>query len=338
MLRESHGPLGANHDVILLDLDGVVYRLSEPIDHAATSIAAARASGSRVVFVTNNASRTQRDIAAALKSLGVDASPQEVYTSAVAAAAVLAIRDAGAAVFVAGAPALRDALLVAGLRPVDSADAEPQWVVQGFTPDFSWDLLAEATLAIRRGARWMATNADPTLPTPRGLVPGNGALVAAVAAATGRQPDEIIGKPQPLLLQQAAGSGRLPLMVGDRLDTDIAAAHNAGFDSLLVFTGTATPADVIAAVPGQRPTYVAADLRGLATEHPTAVAVGDGWQLRQWQAEYRDDVVYLAGTGTALDALRVLCAACWSADTVRVTAAAATAAGALRQLGLEEAP
>jgi HAD superfamily hydrolase (TIGR01450 family) len=151
------------------------------------------------------------------------------------------------------------------LRPVDTAEAAPEIVLQGYGPEVGWHQMAEATVAIRAGATWVATNADLTLPSPRGPLPGNGALIAAIATALGRPPDTIVGKPDPALFVAAARErqAKRPLVVGDRLDTDIEGANRAGMDSLLVFTGVSTADDLAAAPPERRPTYVAADLSAL---------------------------------------------------------------------------
>ena len=146
-----------------------------------------------------------------------------------------------------------------------SADDKPAAVVQGYGPDVGWPELAEACVAVRAGALWVATNADRTLPSPRGPLPGNGSLVAALATALQRQPDEVVGKPAPALFQRAAErtGARHPLVVGDRLDTDIEGAHRAGMDSLLVLTGVTQPADLAEVPPDRRPTYVGKDLTAL---------------------------------------------------------------------------
>jgi HAD superfamily hydrolase (TIGR01450 family) len=252
------------YDLVILDLDGVVFLIDRPIPGAAQAVEQVRALGVPVIFATNNASRRAREVADLLTGMGVPARAEEVFTSAAAAARILAERfGAGAPILVVGAEALRDEVLEAGLSVVASAEDKPVAVVQGYGPKVGWAELAEATLAVRAGALWVATNADRTLPSPRGALPGNGSLVAAVATALGRQPDIVVGKPSPGLFQSAAQGRTRPLVVGDRLDTDIAGAHEAGMDSMLVLTGVSSRAD-LAAVPAQlHPTYVAPDLSGL---------------------------------------------------------------------------
>jgi hypothetical protein len=188
-------------------------------------------------------------------------------------------------------------------------------------------------VAIRAGTPWVATNADRTLPSPRGPLPGNGSLVAALATALGRQPDTIVGKPDPGLFLAAArerGAAR-PLVVGDRLDTDIEGANRAGMDSLLVLTGVSRPVDLLDATPERRPTYLAEDLSGLFTERELVTVQKEN----SWRVTDRDSRWRLEGDGTPVDALRVLCAAAWAAGATRpVVAVGPAAEDALQQLGL----
>jgi glycerol 3-phosphatase-2 len=254
------------YDVALLDLDGVVYRGAEPVPGAAAAVAAARAAGMRMAFVTNNAARTPAAVVAALAAVGVPATEAEVVTAAQAAATLLASYvPSGARVLACGGEGIRIALAERGYVLVATADDEPAAVVQGYDPRLAYADLAEAALAVRRGAVWLATNLDATIPTDRGELPGNGALVALVAAATGRRPDASAGKPERALYDEAVrrSAARHPLVVGDRLDTDIAGANRAGYDSLLVLTGVADQAALDAAPDGQLPTYAAPDLAGL---------------------------------------------------------------------------
>ncbi len=191
-------------------------------------------------------------------------------TSAQAAAHLLADRfPAGSAVLVVGGMGLRLAVRARGLRPVTTAADGPLAVVQGYAHDISYGLLAEAALALRAGAFYVASNADPTLPTPRGQQPGNGSLVQVLVTATGRHP-VVAGKPEPPLHAESVQrvGARHPLVVGDRLDTDIEGAVRGGADSLLVLTGVSQPADLLLASSRRRPTYVAADLAGLNLSHP----------------------------------------------------------------------
>ncbi|NLG54513.1 MAG: HAD-IIA family hydrolase [Rhodococcus sp.] len=258
------GPLYSAYDELLLDLDGTLYRGPDAIPGAVAALADLP---TRLLYVTNNASRSPRDVAEHLTELGFAASDSDVVTSAQAAARLLAQRfSAGAIVLVVGAQALVDEVAAVGLVPVREFDAErpPVAAVHGHSPDTGWRLLAEETLAIRADAWWVATNIDSTLPTERGLVLGNGSMVAAVRHATGAEP-VVAGKPaRPLMLDaQERNGAQRPLVVGDRLDTDIEGANAVGFDSLLVLTGVSTPADVLRAVPEQRPTFIADELAAL---------------------------------------------------------------------------
>ncbi|GGP63988.1 HAD-IIA family hydrolase [Saccharothrix coeruleofusca] len=251
----------ARYDALLLDLDGTVYRGREAVPGAVAAVAAARERGTGIRFVTNNASRSPREVAEHLTELGFDAALDEVSTSAQAAATMLVdLVPEGSPVLVLGTDALAEEVRLRGFSPTREA-AGAVAVVQGLSQDLGWRELAEACVAVRAGARWVACNVDATLPTERGLLPGNGALVAALRTATGVEP-LVAGKPATPLLEQAAKSlgAQRPLVVGDRLDTDIAGAVNAGMDSLLVLTGVSTEAEARALPEERRPTYVAADL------------------------------------------------------------------------------
>lgn len=261
------------HDVALIDLDGVVYIGDHAVPGAVDALHAARSVGQRHVFVTNNASRTPVEVAAHLGALGVDAHQEDVLTSSQAGAALLARRlPAGSTVLAVGGPGVAAALAEVDLEAVTDLGARPVAVMQGFGRDVAWRHLRDAALAVQGGALWVATNLDRTLPVPGGRAPGNGMLVAAVAEAAGRAPDLVAGKPEAALLDEAVrrtGAQR-PLVVGDRLDTDIAAAVRAGLPSLLVLTGVTDPSGLQAAVPAERPTYVSGDLSGLLRPGATA--------------------------------------------------------------------
>ena len=259
-------PLCEAYDVALLDLDGVVYRGDEPVPGAADAIAAARAAGMRMAFVTNNASRTPAAVVARLAEAGVPAGEDEVATAAQATATLLrTLVPPGSRVLVTGGEGLRVAIAGAGFAVVARAGDEPAAVAQGYDPSLTYADLAEAALAVRAGAVWVASNLDATIPTARGELPGNGSLVALVATATGRRPDAAAGKPERALHDEAVrrSGARRPLVVGDRLDTDVEGARRAGCDSLLVLTGVTTRAMLEDAPAHQRPTYVGDDLRAL---------------------------------------------------------------------------
>ena len=279
-------PLSEYYDAALLDLDGVVYLGGTPIPGAADALADAARRGMKRAYVTNNASRTPHAIAAQLTAMGVAATAADVVTSAQAAAHLLADRlPPGAAVLVVGGTGLRLAIRDRGLRPVTAAAERPAAVVQGFSPDISYGLLAEAALAIQAGR------------PVRGLERGRDAADAARAAArqrvAGAGPDSC-DREQPGRGRQAraAAARRIgqrvgavrPLVVGDRLDTDIEGAVRGGADSLLVLTGVTTPADLLLAPPQRRPAYIAADLGGLNVAQPEVAALDGAFCCGGWTA------------------------------------------------------
>ena len=314
----SAEPLDTAYDVALLDLDGVVYLGGTPIPGAAEALRKADAAGMRLAYVTNNAFRTPAAIAALLTSFGVPATQEDVVTSAQAAARLLADRlPPGAPVLVIGGSGLRMALRERGLRPVSTAIDKPQAVVQGYAPDISYSMLAEGGLAVAAGALFVASNADRTLPSRRGRQPGNGSLLAVIATATGVQP-LVAGKPEPPLHRESVlrTGAKNPLVVGDRLDTDIEAAHRVGADSLLVLTGVTGPAEAVLAPPSQRPTYLAEDLAGLLEPHPGITEEDGAFSCGGWAARLDGGWLELTGDGERIDGLRALCAAAWAADSV----------------------
>ncbi|MBB5791414.1 HAD superfamily hydrolase (TIGR01450 family) [Jiangella mangrovi] len=351
------------YDVALLDLDGVVYIGPRPVPHAPEALRQAREAGMRLAFVTNNASRPPDRVAAHLTEIGVEARPEEVVTSAQAAARLLAEQlPAGSKVLVVGGEGLEVALREQDLVPVSGADDGPVAVVQGFSPKVGWPLLAEGTYAVASGLPWVASNTDPIVPTDRGRAPGNGTLVDAIRTATGRDP-VVAGKPEPPMHREAilrSGATR-PLVVGDRLDTDIEGANAAEVDSLLVLTGVTDPIDVVLAPARLRPTYVGHDLRSLhASPGGLRVGAGDA-TVGDWHAVVDGGTLRLtraaadgsgpgdgasggAGSGgeddgaegdgaeadrLALDGLRAVCGAVWAAaDDAGAGGAAVDAGGA----------
>ncbi|CAL9395851.1 HAD hydrolase-like protein [Streptomyces cellulosae] len=308
--------LSEAYDTALLDLDGVVYAGGEAIDHAVPSLAAARDGGMRLAYVTNNALRTPDAVAAHLTELGIPAEAGDVITSAQAVARLIADQvPQGSRVLVVGGEGLRVALRERGLVPVESADDDPAAVVQGYGgPELPWGRFAEASYAVARGVPWFASNTDLTIPSGRGIAPGNGAAVEVVRIATGAEP-QVAGKPLPPMHRETilrTGAER-PLVVGDRLDTDIEGAFNGGVDSLLVLTGVTDGAQLLAAPPHHRPTYVDADLRGLLTGQPEVVEEGGAFRCGGWTAGAGAGRLELDGDGAPLDGLRALCAAAWTA-------------------------
>ena len=248
------------YDGVLFDLDGVIYLGPVAVPGAPPALAALRERQVPVGFVTNNAARSPEVVAAHLTEIGIPAAAADVITSAQAGAQLLR-KDlpAGAKVLAVGGTAVLEALAQVGLTGVLTAEDEPVAVLQGYGVDLTWQDLIEASVAIHRGARWVATNDDPTRPTDRGLVPGNGAAVAAVRLAVPVDP-EVAGKPYRPVARLGA---KRPLFVGDRLDTDIRGAVNAGLDGMMVLTGSHGPADLLTAAVGFRPTHLGYDVGAL---------------------------------------------------------------------------
>lgn len=278
MLQESGTALREAYDLALLDLDGVVYVGPDAVPGAPGHLAAAAEAGLRLAFVTNNAARPPAAVAEHLRELGVEARADDVVTSAQAAARLLAERlEPGAPVFVIGGQGLLEALEERGLRPVQDVDEDPQAVVSGYHRDLRWGTVSDGAILVARGLPWVAANTDRSVPTTHGRGPGNGVLVEAVARFSGRDP-VVAGKPLTPLFEETVRrvGGSRPLVVGDRLDTDIEGAVNGGWDSLLVLTGVTGLDELVAAEPHCRPTYLAEDLGGLAATHPAAEELGDG--------------------------------------------------------------
>ena len=265
------GALVTRYAAVVCDLDGVVYRGPGAVPHAVEVLGALDVP---VLYATNNASRSPADVATHLRDLGLACTPDAVATSSQAGAWLLADRlAAGSPVLAVGGAGVSAALAEAGLRPVLPADATHtpvEAVLQGYGPAVTATDLAEAAYAVEGGATWVATNTDGTLPTDRGVAPGNGSLVAAVERAVGHPPHLVAGKPAPPLYLLCAGRLDLRvdrvLAVGDRLDTDIEGAVAAGMDSLLVLTGVDDLRACLEAPPQRRPTWVAPDLRALLAD------------------------------------------------------------------------
>lgn len=308
----------------------MLYLGAEGVPHAADGVRAARERGLRPAYVTNNASRAAQAVADHLVALGVPATAADVVTSAQAAARLVAeALPAGSAVLVLGTEALADEARARGLRPVRTVDqagpAGPQAVLQGISPDTSWRDLAEACVALRGGALWVAGNLDATLPTARGQLPGNGAMVAALRTATGRSP-VVAGKPEPALHAEAVQrtGARRPLVVGDRLDTDVLGAVRVGAPSLLVLTGVSDLDVALSAPVGSRPAFVAPDLRGLLGPQPPVEVVRGRASCAGASAERRDDVLHVSagsrrvadpvadGVADGVACLRAACALAWA--------------------------
>jgi glycerol-1-phosphatase len=307
-----------SYDAVLFDLDGVIYLGPVAVPGAAQGIAELRERGTKIGFVTNNAARPPVAVADHLVELEIPATAADVVTSAQAAAHLLINRfGAGARILAVGGEGVTVALSEVGLVPVHSADEHPVAVIQGYGFDLKWQELNEAAVAIHRGAHWVATNIDPTRPTERGLVPGNGAAVAAVQLAVQAVP-EVAGKPYRPLLDDTVGrlGAQHPLFVGDRLDTDIAGAINAGLDSMLVLSGSHRAEQLISATPGERPTFVGEDLRALLRPRLALEQSGDEFRCGTASASTVDGKLTVHRNGsTDIEAIWAAAhAAWWAAD------------------------
>jgi glycerol-1-phosphatase len=329
--------IAQQYDCLLIDLDGTVFRGRRPTDGAVQSLSEVH---SRKLYVTNNASRSPDEVAAHLRELGFTVTGEDIVTSAQSAAHLLAGElSPGSPVLIVGTDALANEIAAAGLRPVRRYDDNPVAVVQGLSTTIGWPDLAEAALAIRAGALWVAANIDPTLPTERGLLPGNGSLVAALRTATGAEP-KVAGKPAPTLMTDAVARGdfRAPLVIGDRLDTDIEGANAAELPSLMVLTGVNTARDAVYAKPAQRPTYIGHDLRSLHQD-PQLLAVGP---QAGWHVDISEKAVTVSGDGDGdsdgLSIVRAVASAVWSAPfdgrPVRIEAGDDRARDALQRWSL----
>jgi glycerol-1-phosphatase len=233
-------PIAQRYDQFILDLDGCVWIGGEPTPGAVEAIDELRAAGKEVAYATNDPRSATEDYVARLWKIGIRASLRDVVTVGGAIQHLLAETRSGQTAFVVGTEALRRHVTDAGLRVLNGTDlaSRAEVVVVGGTEELVYDDLRYATLAARRGADFLATARDPTYPQPDGLWPGTGAIVAAIEVASGRTA-EIVGKPEPQLMLTALdrlGDGRA-LVVGDRVDTDLAAAAAARLDAALVLSG-----------------------------------------------------------------------------------------------------
>ncbi|WP_353813833.1 HAD-IIA family hydrolase [Agromyces sp. SYSU T00266] len=312
-------------DAVFADLDGVVYAGPHAIPHAVESLNRVGES-LPVAYITNNASRSDEQVAAHLTSLGLSPTPRDVVTSPQAAMRLLAASVAPASlVLVVGGDGIVTELERGGYRVTRSADDAPDAVMQGFHPDVGWRQLAEAAFALNAhggpgepgGIPWIATNMDWTIPVERGIAPGNGTLVSAVHTAAGRFP-EVAGKPETPIFDEARErfEAEHPLMIGDRLDTDIRGANRAGIASLVVLTGIDRAKQVLAADAASRPDFIVSDLRELHEPYPEIERRRGGVRVRG--AEVRIDgrrVVIERDGDDALDLLRAACAAIWESGT-----------------------
>lgn len=298
------------HDALLLDLDGTVWEGGRAIDGAVDFI---NSCGLPSVYVTNNASRAPEAVAEKLRGIGLKVETADVLTSAQAAVTLAGEHvPQGAKILVIGADSFRDLVTAAGYTVVASADDKPDAVLQGFDPSVDWAQLTEGALAIRQGAKYVASNLDSSLPTERGLAVGNGSLVAAIESATGVSPVSA-GKPEPEMFVQAAKlvGAKRPLVVGDRLNTDIAGGNAAAMNTFHVLTGVSHEMELIEAGKEYRPNFIGDSLSDMTrSAHELAPGAQGGFTAR---VDGHDVLVDNGdSTATSVQALRTVLEVVWS--------------------------
>lgn len=305
-------------DLVLADLDGVIYAGDGAIPYAVESMNTAGI-GRKLGYITNNAARTAASVAAHLNELGLRVRPEDVVTSPQAAVRLLTdLVPAGATVLVVGGDGLTSVVEQAGFVVTRSALDSPAAVIQGFAPEVGWTDLAEASFALHTGIPWVATNTDWTIPVARGIAPGNGTLVSAVHTAVGRLP-VVGGKPEVAIFDEAVSrfGASKTLFIGDRLDTDILGANRAGIDSVLVLTGIDRAKQLVAADQNSRPTYILDDLRGLHEPYPQTIETHEGgarlFTVGEARVRIANHVVLVDQPGAPIDLLRAGAAAVWGA-------------------------
>lgn len=253
---------------LLIDLDGTLYHGSNRIDGADRLIAALREANMPYRYVTNNSTSTPSEVADRLMAMGIPASPEEVCTSAQAAAGYIAERSPSASVYIVGEKGLYEAIIEAGLRPVE---ADPDYVVQGLDRSLTYSRVAKAAQYIRGGSTFIMTNPDLLLPSTNGLIPGAGSIGAMLRAASGQEP-VVIGKPSAILmnysLEKLGMAAEDTWMVGDNMATDIAAGIAVGCGTALVLTGLTTEHnyEAYAEAAGCKPDLIFKDLNELTAE------------------------------------------------------------------------
>ncbi|MEN9854786.1 MAG: hypothetical protein RLZ30_895 [Actinomycetota bacterium] len=302
-------------DSLLLDLDGVVYRGKKAIAGAVESITKAQRLGKSVGYITNNASRTPSQIAMQLREFGIRIEDHQIIGSARAAAKLLAGKiPSGSKVLVVGGEGLRTEVEALGFSLVASSEELPSAVIQGFSPEVGWKDLAEAAFAIQNGAIWIATNQDWTLPLEKGIAPGNGTLVGAVHTAVGILP-EFAGKPfRPIFDSALSELGfQKPLVIGDRLDTDIKGAVAAGLESAAVLTGILGNRELLGAKSDERPNYILTDLSELFRDYPKPKRNKSSVSFGQSEVKIIGDRLMIsAGNPSAVDTIRAATDLVWS--------------------------
>lgn len=306
-------------ETLLLDLDGVIYEGANAIIDAAETIEALQAVGLPIGYVTNNSSRTPGAIAKQLEGFGISLRDGDVISSAQAGVELLAnLIPAGSKVLVVGGEGLRMATKLAGFELVSSSDEAPAAVIQGFSPDVSWQDLAEASYSIQGGAKWVATNQDWTIPREKGIAPGNGTLVSAVHTAVGQLP-LVAGKPKPAIFETAlrAFDSQSAIYVGDRLDTDVAGANASGIGAALVMTGVTTRKELLAAKVEERPRFILQTLKDLLEPYQAPVKTKRGYRLGDTEVELLGQKVMVTlGEPSSLAALKCACRVIWESGRI----------------------
>lgn len=312
------GKVWQEYDVLLADLDGVVYEGTRAIPGAVQAVEELTQSGVPIGYVTNNSSRKPETIATQLAGFGIACKPEHIVSSGQTAVDILrTLIPNGSVVLVVGGEGLRARVLEAGYVLAASSEDLPAAVIQGFAPDVAWTDLAEASYSIQAGAKWVATNSDWTLPQEKGLAPGNGTLVSAVHTAVGQMPI-VAGKPEPAIFQTAVQvfDAKRPLFIGDRIDTDITGANRAGIDSVLVLTGVSTRKEVLATSAEGRPTFIINSMLDLLEPHPAVKSTRRGFRCGDASVELLGTkVLVVEGDPKSIDALRAACAVIWSSST-----------------------
>lgn len=312
---ESASPILAQaYDTALLDLDGVVYIGQDAVPGVIGALNQAHDEfGMTLTCVTNNASRSPQRVADHLVQLGLKVSAADVVTSAQAGAAELAkLIPQGSRVFVLGSQDLAREVELVGLLASHDDSLTYDGLIQGYWPDMPWRILDFAAELLRIGVPWVATNMDMTIPTPTGVAPGNGSVVQALGQSVNREPTLVAGKPETPLMQQSIDrtNSKRPLVVGDRLDTDIHGANNVGVDSLLVLSGVTTLAEILQAPVELRPTYIAWDACEILKPQTGASFGGKVSSCGGWQVINSD----LVGQGDALDGFKAIALAHWNGE------------------------
>ena len=254
-----------SYDCVLLDLDGVVYLGKTPIDNAVKTIKELQKRSVNIAVITNNGSVTAKSVSKWMKDFGLDFKASSIVTSSQTLCWYLKDKyPKGSKVLVVGSESLKESVTEAGFKFVAKAEKDPVVVVNGIDADVSQKDLAEMCFAISKDVDWVSTNGDYTFPTEKGLAPGNGAFNALITSITGKTP-LLMGKPEPHMFKQAAElfSSKNPIVVGDRLDTDIQGANKAGFKSMCVLTGVSDMTQIQQASLSTAPTYVGKDLSAL---------------------------------------------------------------------------